>query len=127
VESITRGRRWPSALLVLVAALTAASCGRDAPTGAETSEDAAFVVLPGGGRLTATSGNQQTADAGTALPQPVVVRVTDDAGRGLSGVAVSWAVTVGGGALTAVQTATDAGGYARARATPRCPPSPSGS
>lgn len=45
------------------------------------------------------SGDGQTGDPGATLPQPLVVRVTDADGNGVSGAAVTWVVTAAGGSV----------------------------
>ncbi|MEZ0229956.1 MAG: Ig-like domain-containing protein [Planctomycetota bacterium] len=58
------------------------------------------------------SGNNQTGPAGTALPTPFVVVVKDAAGSGVTGFNVVFAVTAGGGTLSATTVATNAQGQA---------------
>jgi plastocyanin len=58
------------------------------------------------------SGDGQTAVVGTALPAPFVVRVTDAQSNAVSGVAVTWTVTAGGGSLSAASTQTNSQGQA---------------
>ncbi|HET8625160.1 MAG TPA: Ig-like domain-containing protein, partial [Gemmatimonadales bacterium] len=55
--------------------------------------------------------------AGTELPAPLVIRVTDAAGRGLGGVTVAWIVTDGGGSVKPVITTTGGDGQASTRWT----------
>jgi Bacterial Ig domain/Bacterial Ig-like domain (group 1) len=55
--------------------------------------------------LSAVSGDNQTAPAGSALPAPLVAKVTDAFGNPVSGVTISWAPT-GGGSLSAGTTQT---------------------
>jgi hypothetical protein len=57
------------------------------------------------------SGNEQTAPAGTALPQPLVVRVADAFGNPISGVTITW-TPVGGGSVSEGTTVSDAEGLA---------------
>jgi adhesin/invasin len=58
------------------------------------------------------SGNNQTAQAGTALPAPLVVQVLDDVGTPVSGATVSWSVASGGGSVSPASAQTDAEGRA---------------
>ncbi|HEY6922878.1 MAG TPA: Ig-like domain-containing protein [Steroidobacteraceae bacterium] len=58
------------------------------------------------------SGNDQSANVGQALPKALAVQVTDSAAVPLAGVTVSWAITAGGGSLSATTTQTDAQGLA---------------
>ncbi len=58
-------------------------------------------------------GDGQTANTGTAVATPPAVRVTDAGGNPVSGASVTFAVTSGGGSLTAPTTVnTDANGVA---------------
>jgi len=58
------------------------------------------------------SGDNQFGTVGRALAQPLAVRVLDDDGEGIAGVAVTWEVTEGGGFVSASPVATDGEGYA---------------
>ena len=82
-----------------ILALIALACGSDpvAPT-------TMFVTL--------SAGDAQTDTVGQALA-PYAVRVTDTSGVPVGGVVVTWAVTAGGGSITAAST-TDASGIATA-------------
>jgi hypothetical protein len=82
------------------------------PTGA-ASDTAYLVVLPRPGALAVVSGGAQSGLAGTALGQPVTVRLTATDGQPLADRAVSLAVTSGGGSVTALDTLTDAAGLFR--------------
>jgi hypothetical protein len=62
--------------------------------------------------LELTSGDEQTAEPGTALANPLIVRLVDDAGDGVPGRAVAWIVATGEGAATPASSDTDAEGYA---------------
>jgi hypothetical protein len=68
-------------------------------------------------RLLRVSGNEQSARAGTELPAPLVVRLTDDAGNGVPDRAVSWIVASGGGEVASTTSTTDSEGQASARWT----------
>ncbi|MDP3910522.1 MAG: S8 family serine peptidase [Gemmatimonadales bacterium] len=59
-----------------------------------------------------TSGSGQTGAAGQPLPQPLIVGVKDQYGNAVKDVAVTWAVTAGGGGVSASSVATDALGSA---------------
>jgi hypothetical protein len=59
--------------------------------------------------LAAVSGDGQTGTAGTALPEPLVVQVTDAFGNPIEGVPIAWAAE-GGGSVSAPATTTDAVG-----------------
>lgn len=59
------------------------------------------------------SGNNQSAPAGTRLPQPLVVSIAPSGAaqpKGLGGVTVTWSVLAGGGTLASVTTTTNASG-----------------
>jgi hypothetical protein len=58
------------------------------------------------------SGNGQQAAPGSTLPTPLTVRVTDAGGNGKPGVAVTFAVTSGGGSLSSTTATTNASGDA---------------
>lgn len=90
-------REW----IAFTAMVAAAGCGGTDGTAPATASAIALV-----------SGNHQTGTVGQLLGQPVIVRVTDKNGAGVSGVAVSWAITAGGGALSAASVTTNAQGYA---------------
>jgi protocatechuate 3,4-dioxygenase beta subunit len=86
-----------SLLLVIVAA-----CSKDstAPTPVATT-----VSLVGG--------SAQTAVVGTSLAAPVVVKVTDQSGNPLAGVAVVFSPSTSAGSVSAAQVTTDATGSAQ--------------
>ena len=56
------------------------------------------------------NGNNQSAAVNQTLPQPLVVAVLDQSSSPISGVIVNWAVTAGGGTLSASSVATNAQG-----------------
>ena len=60
--------------------------------------------------LNKLSGDEQEGAAGAALTEPLVVEVRDQNGNSLAGVTVTFAVTAGGGTLSATTTTTDADG-----------------
>jgi hypothetical protein len=62
--------------------------------------------------LSKVSGDAQTGAAGTALTNPLVVKVSDPKGSGISGVAVTFAITAGGGSLGTASATTSADGTA---------------
>lgn len=63
------------------------------------------------------SGDAQTAAVGMELPQPLVVRVLDEAGNPVRGQVVEFRVTAGGGSVSTGSAQTDRNGEARARWT----------
>jgi protocatechuate 3,4-dioxygenase beta subunit len=60
------------------------------------------------------TGNNQTQTVRQTLPLPLVVRVTDKFGNPVAGIAVTWAINQGGGALLATFATTDSTGRATA-------------
>ncbi|MEE8523404.1 MAG: hypothetical protein V3T72_05695, partial [Thermoanaerobaculia bacterium] len=82
------------------------------------------VAAAAGGRIEEIGGNLQIGSVGTALPDPLVVRLSDSLGAALVGRPVTFEVTRGDGALVAFPDAarsmivrTDANGLATARFT----------
>ena len=67
--------------------------------------------------LVKISGDNQTGAAAAALANPYVVEVQDSEGTGLAGIWVTFAVTAGGGTLSAIRTTTDANGRAESTLT----------
>ena len=62
--------------------------------------------------LVMVSGNNQSGAVGTRLSTPFTVKVIDGSGNPMNGANVSFAVTGGGGSLTASVVATDSSGLA---------------
>jgi len=96
---VTPTRRRLTSLFALSLASAAAACGGD-------------VVLPNEGKpaaISIVSGDTQSASAGAALGQPLVVKVTDALNRPVEGRAVEFTIDAGGGqvAPASVQTGTD--------------------
>ena len=77
----------------------------------------ATAVAGSANRLVQVSGNNQSARPGAELAQPLVVRLLDRDGNGVSGRAVTWVVGAGGGRVAANTSNTDAAGQAQARWT----------
>ena len=67
-------------------------------------------------RIELESGNNQSATVGTALPNPLVVRVTDANDNPVENVGVTWSAQ-GGGSVSDATTATDANGLAQVTRT----------
>jgi hypothetical protein len=67
-----------------------------------------------GANLVLASGDNQTAAVGSALPDSLVVKVTDAAGNPVAGVPVHWSVG-GGGSISPETVASDANGMAAAQ------------
>ncbi|MCK6561597.1 discoidin domain-containing protein [bacterium] len=73
----------------------------DAADGNPTDvSDGNFKIIGPATHLVKVSGDGQTGTVNTALAAPFVVRTTDAAGNPVSGVAVSFEVTAGGGSLS---------------------------
>jgi hypothetical protein len=68
-------------------------------------------------KLVVVSGNEQSGQAGTQLPQALVVRVEDNAGRAVSGHSVTFVVIAGGGSLFTGSGISDESGLVRDRWT----------
>ena len=80
------------------------ACGDNAgPDPAPGTTPAAMAIV---------SGNNQSALVGAALANAFVARVTNTAGDPLSGVAVTWSVTAGGGTLGSTSSTSNAQGEA---------------
>ncbi len=62
--------------------------------------------------LISVAGNTQSASAGTPVPAPPAVRVTDAAGQPVAGTTVQFAVTEGGGSVTGATVSTNSSGIA---------------
>lgn len=109
-------RSRTTAILSLVALAVALGCapagdftiGTFSGPGTDDTAAAAVAVV---------SGDNQTGTFGTALPDPLVVRVTNSTGDSLNGVPVDWSVTAGGGAVSRTSTTTDAQGQAQVTLT----------
>lgn len=63
-------------------------------------------------RIEMVSGNNQTAAVGTAVANPLVVRVTDASSNPVAGVSVNWTAE-DGGSVAAATSGTDASGLAQ--------------
>jgi hypothetical protein len=77
---------------------------------------AAFTAT-GATTIAAGSGTPQGGAASTTLPNPLVAKVTDNAGNPVAGITVSWAVSSGSGSLGASSSVTDSSGLAQVTAT----------
>ena len=87
-------------------------------TGPASTTSAPFDILPGpAASIAAESGNGQTGNVGTALTLPFGARVLDAFSNAVPGVTVTWAVTAGGGTLSAATGTTDANGRASSTLT----------
>ncbi len=70
------------------------------------------IVFVPGSAIAKVSGDNQTGGAGTSLPNPLVVRVTNSSGNPQAGVTVNFAVTSGGGSVSPTSAVTNASGQA---------------
>ena len=93
-------------LSLMVPAIMLAACGGDDGYGDGTGP------APVATTIAVVSGDDQTGQTGTTLAAPLVVRVTNDQGVGVSGVSVSWSVTAGGGSVSSSSTQTNSQGQA---------------
>lgn len=94
---------------------TAGAQGARATVAGATGSPVSFTATatPGAAAtLAASGGSGQSAEVGTALPNPIEARVTDQFGNGVPGVSVAWAVTEGGGSVAPLTSATNASGEA---------------
>lgn len=92
-------RRLPALLLLMLLA----SCGGEELVLPEEGVPSSIVVVDGGG---------QSGTIGTALAEPVIVRVLDVQGRPVQGQQVTFTVMIGGGAVDPATPTTDANGEA---------------
>ncbi|MBU7587107.1 MAG: DUF4082 domain-containing protein [Nostoc sp. TH1S01] len=74
--------------------------------------DIVFTAVVSTPTMTKVSGDNQTATAGNALPNPLIVQVKDSSGNPQSGVTVNFAATNGGGSVSPTNAVTDANGQA---------------
>jgi uncharacterized protein YjdB len=82
-------------------------------TGALAGTSSSFAVNPAAASaITLVSGNNQTANFGTALAQPIVAKVADAFGNGVAGVQVTFNPTSGGGSVTPASMSSNASGLA---------------
>src|SRR5688572_31135916 len=89
-------------------ALCAVAVSCDSPTDPGPGAPASLAVV---------SGDLQTAEVETELPQPLVVKVTDADGTALAGQTVTFHVVAGGGSVSAGTVQTGADGAAQTRWT----------
>ena len=84
-----------------------------ASSGAQNATSNTFDVVANTASVIALqSGNNQTANFGTALAQPIVAKVSDAFGNAVAGTAVQFAVTNGGGSVTPASMSTTTSGLA---------------
>ena len=92
--------------------LTAAATGLTSVVFSETGNPGAAATVA------VVSGNNQAGTAGTALPSPLVVLVSDANANPVAGANVTFAATAGGGTLSPASMATGANGQAQSSLTP---------
>ena len=83
------------------------------------SVSASFTAMAGAGvaqRIEKVSGDNQTATAGSPLPDSLIVRALDAGGQPVAGISVNWAAE-GGGSVSAPSTVTRADGTTGVRRT----------
>ena len=74
-------------------------------------------IAGGAARIDIVSGDAQSGTVGSALPQQLVVRVTDSHGNLVSDAPITWTILVGGGSLANTSAATGVDGLASATLT----------
>ncbi len=92
---------------IILGAVVVVGCAGSEATSPGTEQELQLAVV---------SGNAQEAPGGSTLPAPLVVRITDAAGRPYSfapGVVVNWVVVAGGGSTYVGATQTDWRGESR--------------
>lgn len=104
--------------LALLACAVLHSCGGDEPVVPPDPEPDVPTDL------VVHAGDAQVATTGTAVPDPVQVRVTGRTGAALAGVLVTFAVTAGGGSIERADATTDANGIASPGRWTLGPPGP---
>ena len=78
----------------------------------------AFTIVPAAAaNIAINAGNTQTGAAASLLPTPLAVLVTDAFANPISGRAIAWATTYGGGSVDSVTSHTNAAGIATTRLT----------
>ena len=98
----------------------AGSQSATATSGALSGSPVTFTALARAGtadELVRVSGDGQSAAPGSALSDPLVVRLLDERGNGVPNRAVSWVVATGGGTVDPATSTTDADGRASTRWT----------
>ena len=96
--------RFASGVLILSVAALAASCSRK-------PDSAALKPTAFGAAMVESSGGKQFGQAGTPLPQPVVVQVNDEQGAAVTGALVEFAAAPGV-TFDPVSALTDSSGQA---------------
>lgn len=110
------GGEASSAWSLGTAAGTHTAEARTEAAGVTPAELTAFAAAGVPTRLRIVAGDNQTAPAGTELPESLIVRATDASGNPVEGVGVAWSAPEGG-SVSAAAVATDANGRAGVRRT----------
>ncbi len=101
----------------VVTAISPGTVTITATSGTATAQ-AHFTITAGPpANIIKVGGDAQSGTVGSALASPFVVSVTDAKGNPVSGVAVTWSTTGGGGTLGGATTVTDIDGRAQALLT----------
>jgi hypothetical protein len=96
--------------------VTATATGNGAPAGLAVTFHAT-ATTSGAAKLDKSAGDGQSATAGSAVPTPPAVKLSDKGGNPVAGVAVTFAVASGGGAVNpTTRVTTNASGIAVATA-----------
>ena len=98
--------------MLLVGVADADSIGLDADDADATLTVTVAAAMATMNTVSAISGDNQTGTVGKALDDPFVVEVQDENGDAVSGATVTFAVTAGGGTLSATSVTSDANGRA---------------
>ncbi len=106
--ALSRKRAWLVAACSALA-LALAGCGKGKGTN-PTGAGAAYLAVPT--TVDILSGNGQSGQAGTTLPQPLVVRVVNAGNMALPSIPVTFTVTTGAGHVAATSVSTDQNGDA---------------
>jgi hypothetical protein len=93
--------------LLLFGTIAGAACG-----GGGDDDDGPVVTPPAPNAFIAAGGSGQRAIAGTTLPVPYTILVTDGAAQPVAGASVSWATAAGSGSVSEAASTTDAAGHA---------------
>lgn len=100
-----------SATRLIASAIVVSALGLSACTGGTSTQS----VVPSA--IGIVSGNGQTAIAGAALANPLVVEVLDQNAEEMPGATVNWTIVTGGGSLNTAASLTDTAGHASTRYT----------
>ncbi|HEY2164653.1 MAG TPA: Ig-like domain-containing protein [Gemmatimonadaceae bacterium] len=108
-SSLTNSNGDATTLWTLGTAVALDSLTASISTGASVTLTATATAV--GSTIAKISGDNQSVTAGTNSA-PLLVQITNANGTGIAGATVTWAISSGGGALSAASTMTDANGNA---------------